>query len=82
MEIGIKQAKTDLSRLVERALRGETIVVSVQGKGRVQLTPLSSKRPGGYGTYRELLAQLPPDWDTQDADDKSDAENYALFNGL
>ncbi|HMJ01663.1 MAG TPA: type II toxin-antitoxin system prevent-host-death family antitoxin [Conexibacter sp.] len=39
-EVGMHEAKTHLSQLVERALAGEEIVVTRRGKPAVRLTPV------------------------------------------
>jgi prevent-host-death family protein len=41
-EVGMHEAKTKLSQLVERAERGEEIVITRNGKPTVKLTPLAS----------------------------------------
>lgn len=41
-EVGMHEAKTKLSQLVERAERGEEIVITRNGKPAVQLTPVPS----------------------------------------
>ncbi|HEU4703971.1 MAG TPA: type II toxin-antitoxin system prevent-host-death family antitoxin [Conexibacter sp.] len=41
-EVGMHEAKTHLSQLVERALAGEDVVVTRRGKPAVRLTPLTS----------------------------------------
>lgn len=38
--VNIHQAKTHLSRLVERAARGETVVIAKAGRPMVKLVPL------------------------------------------
>jgi prevent-host-death family protein len=50
-EIGMHQAKTHLSQLVERALAGEEIVVTRRGKPAVRLTPVAppSSREALFG---------------------------------
>ena len=40
-EIGMHEAKTHLSQLVERALAGEEIVVTRRGKPAVRLAPVA-----------------------------------------
>jgi prevent-host-death family protein len=46
------EAKTHLSRLVERAAAGEEIVIAKAGKPRARLVPLrdrtAARRPGGW----------------------------------
>ncbi|MGH2843699.1 MAG: type II toxin-antitoxin system Phd/YefM family antitoxin [Solirubrobacteraceae bacterium] len=41
-EVGMHEAKTKLSQLVERAERGEQIVITRNGKPAVRLTPIAS----------------------------------------
>jgi prevent-host-death family protein len=44
-EVGMHEAKTQLSKLVERALEGEEIVVTRHGKPAVRLVP--AEQAGG-----------------------------------
>jgi prevent-host-death family protein len=50
--INLYDAKTQLSRLVERAASGEEIIIAKAGKPRARLLPLERKRrrrkPGGW----------------------------------
>jgi prevent-host-death family protein len=63
------EAKTDLSRLVERAAAGEEIVIAKAGKPMARLVPVRRtrrrRRPGGWeGRVRireDFDAPLPPD---------------------
>jgi prevent-host-death family protein len=41
MEYGMHDAKTHLSELVERALRGEDVVITRRGKPAVRLEPVA-----------------------------------------
>jgi prevent-host-death family protein len=41
MEVGMHEAKTQLSRLVERALRGEEVVITRRGMPAVRLVPVT-----------------------------------------
>jgi prevent-host-death family protein len=41
-EVGMHEAKTKLSQLVERAERGEEIVITRNGKPTVKLSPIAS----------------------------------------
>lgn len=43
--VSLYDAKTNLSSLVERAARGEEIVITKSGKPRAVLVPLSDVRP-------------------------------------
>lgn len=46
--VGMHEAKTNLSRLVERALAGEEIVVTRRGEPAVRLVP--ERRGGGFAS--------------------------------
>jgi prevent-host-death family protein len=43
--VGLYEAKTHLSELVERAAEGEEIVISKSGKPKARLVPLDDVRP-------------------------------------
>jgi prevent-host-death family protein len=65
--VSLYEAKTNLSRLVERAAAGEEIVIAKSGRPRARLVPLENTRglrvPGkGKGRWRvgrEFDAPLP-----------------------
>ncbi len=67
--VSLYQAKTHLSRLVERAAAGEEIVIAKSGRPRARLVPLEDTRalrvPGkGKGRWhlrRDFDAPLPPE---------------------
>lgn len=51
--VNIHQAKTHLSRLVERVARGEEIVIARSGKPVAKLVPYTERRmPRPFGTMR------------------------------
>ena len=68
--INIYEAKTKLSELVERAARGEEIVIAKAGRPRARLVALGSlahpRRPGGWEgrvwVAEDFDAPLPPEW--------------------
>jgi len=45
MEVNIHQAKTHLSRLLERVLLGEEVIIAKAGKPVAKLVPIRPKRP-------------------------------------
>lgn len=45
MEVNIHQAKTHLSRLLERALLGEEVIIAKAGKPVAKLVAIHPKRP-------------------------------------
>jgi prevent-host-death family protein len=81
MEIGIKQAKTDLSKLVRAALRGEKVVIANRGKPLVELVPITrpAKPDRGYGSMRKALCKLPKGWDSFESEEAF-ARQFELVN--
>lgn len=63
--IGMHEAKTHLSQLVERALAGEEIVVTRRGEPAVRLAPVA--RAGDREALFDCMAgeiEIGPDFDT------------------
>jgi len=62
MEIGIKQAKTSLSKLVAQVQKGDRVFLTNHGKRVVELAPVRARadRPPnrGLGMYKDV--KLPP----------------------
>ena len=79
MDVGIKEAKTELSRLIKAALSGEPVTITHRGKPLVKLIPAASAEDvnRGYGSLRGVL-RLPEGWDSMQADD----EVVRMFEGL
>jgi prevent-host-death family protein len=61
VEVNIHYAKTQLSRLIEKALAGEEVVIAKAGKPVVRLIPVERKKPI-LGSARGTFA-LPEGWD-------------------
>lgn len=65
-KVNIYEAKTQLSRLVERAARGETIVIARNGRPMAALGPVTDAPPGGAREFGFLKDEWPPvtekDW--------------------
>jgi prevent-host-death family protein len=67
--VSLYEAKTQLSRLVDRAAAGEEIVIAKSGRPRARLVPLEDTRPmrvpgRGKGRWRvgkDFDAPLPDD---------------------
>lgn len=76
--INIHQAKTHLSRLIERAAKGESFVIAKAGKPMVKLVPLSAPQAGKVKRTGFMSGQLsiPADFDRLGED-----EIDALFSG-
>jgi prevent-host-death family protein len=68
MEVNIHEAKTHLSRLIERALAGEDVIVAKAGKPLVRITPIALKKPV-LGSARGMFT-LPPGWDAPMTDEE------------
>ncbi len=67
MQFNIHEAKTQFSLLVEKALRGEEIIIAKHGKPLLRLTPIESgqgQRPVGLHSQpleaAEIQAALEP----------------------
>ena len=62
--VNIHDAKTHLSRLIEQAARGESVVIAKAGKPLVKLTALEAPaRPRRLGFLKGQIA-VPEDFDT------------------
>lgn len=75
-QVNIHEAKTHLSRLVDRAAAGEEIVIARAGRPAARLVPLSeARRPrrGGIWKGRVVIAD--------NFDDPLDPEVEAAFRG-
>ena len=53
VQINIAEAKAKLSRLLDRALAGEEIVIARDGKPLVRLVPVEEMRPRTPGLLRD-----------------------------
>lgn len=74
MVINVHEAKTHLSRLLDRAASGEEIVIARAGKPIARLMPLTRRPPRVFGA---LAGEL---WISDDFDD-IDEELVELFEG-
>ena len=61
MEVNIHEAKTQLSRLIERALKGEEVTIAKAGHPLVRLTPIQVAKPV-LGSARGLVS-MQAGWD-------------------
>ncbi|HEY6988331.1 MAG TPA: type II toxin-antitoxin system prevent-host-death family antitoxin [Bryobacteraceae bacterium] len=72
MEIGIRGAKANLSKLVQSALAGEKVIIMKHGRPLAEIVPPrpESARPDrGYGSLKNVL-RLPKGWDSLAADEE------------
>jgi prevent-host-death family protein len=68
-QFNIHEAKTNLSRIIERVERGEEIVISRAGTPIAKVVPLLARvRRTGRGTLAGQLV-LAEDWDSADVND-------------
>ena len=75
--VNIHEAKTHLSRLVERAAAGEEIVIAKSGKPMARLVPYAEDRqPRVLGAMKGLI-HVPDDFD-----EPLPPENQAAFYGV
>ena len=76
-QFNIHDAKTNLSRIVERVERGEEIVISRAGRPVAKVVPLRDRvQRTGRGSLRDDLV-LAPDWDS-DAVNESIAADFGV----
>ncbi|RIH85878.1 type II toxin-antitoxin system Phd/YefM family antitoxin [Calidithermus roseus] len=57
MKVNIHQAKTQFSRLVERALQGEEIIIAKHGKPLLKLVPIQSQGQRPIGLHPRKLSE-------------------------
>jgi prevent-host-death family protein len=74
----IHEAKTQLSRLVEQAARGESFVIAKAGKPMVKVTAIDTPEPKQMQRFGFMKGQIevPEDFNTMGAD-----EILAMFEG-
>ena len=69
ISVNIHEAKTHLSRLLERVVAGEEIIISRAGKPVAKLTPLSKPFADRVPGLDEGVIQIPDDFDAPLPDD-------------
>lgn len=67
--INIHEAKTNLSRLVDQAAKGEPFIIAKAGKPMVKVTPLDAPEPGQIKRLGFMAGQIavPDDFDRMHA---------------
>jgi len=68
-------AKTNLSRLAERAAGGEEIVIARNGRPLAKLVPIEGRKPLRFGLAKGEI------WMSDDFDDPLPAEIQKYFEG-
>jgi prevent-host-death family protein len=74
--INIHEAKTHLSRLVEKAAKGEPFIIAKAGKPMVKVVPLEVEKPKRRTGFMKGQILIPKDFDTM-----MSAEIEAMFYG-
>jgi prevent-host-death family protein len=72
--VNMHQAKTTLSRLVERALAGEDVVIARNGEPLVRLVPIAKKREPRIPGRMKGKIWIAPDFDTMTEEELKDWE--------
>jgi prevent-host-death family protein len=72
--VNMHQAKTSLSRLVERALAGEDVVIARNGQPLVRLVPIPQKREPRIPGRMKGKIWIAPDFDQMSEDELADWE--------
>jgi prevent-host-death family protein len=69
--VNMHEAKTHLSRLVDRAAKGEPFIIAKAGKPLVKVVPLEEPAPVAKKRFGFLRGQIevPDDFDTMFADE-------------
>lgn len=61
MVVTVHKAKTQLSKLIERVLAGEEVIIARRDEPVVRLEPI--KKTGGFGSMKGLISYIAPDFD-------------------
>ena len=69
ISVNVHEAKTHLSRLLERVAAGEEILISKAGKPMAKLTPLSKPQNNRVPGLDKGVIQIPDDFDAPLPDD-------------
>ncbi|MEO0410517.1 MAG: type II toxin-antitoxin system Phd/YefM family antitoxin [Pseudomonadota bacterium] len=77
--VNVHEAKTHLSRLLQRVAKGETIILAKSGTPVAKVVPIDAPGPSQQKRlgFLDGAFQIPDDFDTMGADDID-----ALFHGV
>ncbi len=67
--INIHEAKTHLSRLIEKAAKGEAFIIAKAGKPMVKVTSLQADDPKRRMGFMKGQISVPKDFDTMMSDE-------------
>ena len=74
MQVDMHEAKSQLSKLIEKAMNGEEVVIAKAGKPMVKLTKVKTKRRKPIlGTLEGKWKEPDPDWWKPMTDDEAKA---------
>lgn len=71
LTVNIHEAKTNLSRLVEEAAKGEAFIIAKAGKPMVKVIPIDAEERAGAQRIGFMVGEIsvPGDFDTLAAED-------------
>ncbi len=72
MEVNLYEAKSKLSKLVERAMVGEEVIIAKAGKPMVKLVPVQGKSKRILGSATGMI-HFHPGWDDPMTEEELDA---------
>ena len=79
LQYNMHEAKTQLSRIVERVERGESVVISRAGKAVAKVVPLAGvRRRTGRGSLAGQI-RLSADWDSAEVNEQI-ADEFGLLS--
>ena len=59
MTVNIHEAKTQLSRLIERSLAGDEVIIAKAGKPLIRLVAVETKRAREFGFAKDFVSDKP-----------------------
>jgi prevent-host-death family protein len=74
--VNMHEAKTHLSRLVDKAAKGEPFIIAKAGKPMVKVVPVEAQQPRKRYGFMDGAFAVPDDFDTM-----GQAEIEAMFSG-
>ena len=64
MHVTLRESKATLSALVENAVRGDEVIITVRGRPKVRLCPVSTPYPDKPDAWSGELRELRAKWST------------------
>lgn len=69
MQVNVHEAKTQLSKLIEAALRGEEVVIARDSVPVVRLEPVRARAPFVFGLLEGKVGTVPDFFEPMDEED-------------